>query len=130
MNDDIDPEKSWNTLVAHVAVLQVDNIISKLKELRSQGASPEDLHQHLATHFADVDASSKEKILNLAMGNVPPDDFSREEIEKFDEESERTLQFTLKEATDRFAPGMLVFFGGTRWVVTSAQEQELILKKV
>ena len=134
MTDDIfevsDPGKGWNTLVADVAILQVERIASKLKELRSQGVSPEELRRYLATHFEDIDPNSQEKIFDLAMGNIPPDDFSREQIENSAEESERTLQFTLKEDNDQFVPGTLVFFEGKRWVITATRKREFILKKV
>jgi len=113
------PSEGVNTLVAKFAAFKLDEVVEAVR-------ATEDRPAYIAEHYPDVDERIVAKILTLAKGETPADDF--EEIEGMvEDQDELTLVVDLG-GEDGYVAGDLVYLRGRRWVVGSRIDDRFVLK--
>ena len=123
------PKEGLDTLVAQFAGLKIDEYVHKAQEAVGPDASPEAIRSHLAEHHADLSPRLVEKVVFLARGMTPPDDFSEQEVGTLEKPDDRTLEVEFTSGEHDYTPGDVLFFEGTRWVVGSRSEASYVLKR-
>ena len=115
------PEEGVNTIVAQFAAFKVDEVVAAVQ-------ASGDHEAHMDENYPDVGSHIRDKILTLARGETPADDFVEGgdgvAVEDVDE---NTLTVDLG-GEDDYVAGDLIYFRGRRWVVGSRVDDTLVLK--
>ena len=116
------PKEGVNTLVAQFAAFKLDEVVDAVR-----GA--EDARAYMAGNYPDLDEGLVGKILTLAKGEIPADDF--EEVEGMVEERDETTLVVDLGGKDAYVAGDLIYLRGRRWVVgshTTTDDDRFVLK--
>jgi len=124
------PDQGVNTLVSELSLLRLEKNIAKLREMRSKGRPEREIRDQIDSMHGDFDQRSRTQIYRLSLGLVPKDDFTKEELESWEDLNQTTLRITFQQPREEFQECSLVFFDGQRWVVVSKKEKTLTLKRL
>ena len=122
------PKEGMNTLVARFSLTLFDKSVEKIKMLRRQGESEDQILEHIKDAFRHADEITRKNIHQLALGLTPRDDISATEVARQVEVKAGTLEVELSEPREDVEAGAVVFYDGKRWVVASSKGSSLILK--
>ena len=122
------PKEGLNTLVARFSFAHFDKAVEKIKTLRRQGASEDQILEHVKNAFRYAVEITRKNILQLALGLTPSDDISATEVTRQVEVKAGTLEVELSEPRENVEAGAVLFYDGKRWVVASIKGSSLILK--
>jgi hypothetical protein len=123
------PNQGVNTLVSELSLLRLEKTITLVEEMRSKGSSEKDIRDFIDERHKDFDKRSRTQIYRLSLGLIPKDDFTRDDLSGLRRLNETTLEITLRRPNPEFQECSLVFYEGQRWVVVSASEAILTLKR-
>lgn len=113
------PKEGVNTIVAQFTALKLDEVVEAVKAAEDPQLFVQKLYPDLAEGLVD-------KILTLARGETPADDFAEDDA-TIDERDETTLAVDLG-GEDGYVAGDLVYLRGRRWVVGSREDDAFVLK--
>ena len=113
------PKEGVNTIVAQFAAFKLDEVVEAVQ-------ASDDAPAYMAQHYSDLAEGLVDKILTLARGETPADDFAEGDA-SVDERDENTLAVDLG-GEDGYVAGDLVYLRGRRWVVGSREENAFVLK--
>ena len=123
-----EPREGLNTLVARFSFTQFDKAVEKIKALRRQGTSEDQILETIRDAFRHADEITRKNIHQLALGLTPRDDISAAEVKRQAEVKAGTLEVELSEPRADVEAGAVLFFAEKRWVVASSKGSSLILK--
>ena len=103
-------------------------LLEKIKALRRQGSSEDQVLGHIKDAFRHADKITRKNIHQLALGLTPRDDISAPEVAGQVEVQEGTQEVELREPREDVEAGAVVFYDGKRWVVASSKGSKLVLK--
>ena len=89
------PKEGLNTLVARFSFAHFDKAVEKIKALRRQGASEDQILEHIKEALRHADEITRKNIHQLALGLTPRDDISAQEVAGQVEVKEGTQQVEL-----------------------------------
>ena len=122
------PKEGLNTLVARFSFAHFDKSVEKIKTLRRQVESEDQILEHIKDAFCHADEITRKNIHQLALGITPRDDISATEVARKVEVKAGTLEVELSEPREDVEAGAVVFYDRKRWVVASSKGSSLILK--
>ena len=122
------PKEGFDTLVARFSFTHFDRAVEKIKALRRQGASEDQILEHTKDAFRHADEITRKNIHQLALGLTPRDDILATEVKRQAEVKAGTWEVELIEPREDVEAGAVLFFDEKRWVVASSKGSSLILK--
>lgn len=124
------PKEGIKTLSAQFSLVRLEKTIDTAKKMRRLGKTEQEVSQYVNSQHSDLDFSSRKKIYQISLGELPADDLLAEDVENISLVNETTLSLTLKKAMRDTQEGSLIFYQGKRWVVVGLNGLNLDLKQI